>query len=323
MYPTLRAVSTSMLLVFAVPALAQQYPAKPVRLVVGFAPGGGTDLLARVIGAKLTEYWGQQVVVENRPGATGTIGADFVAKAPADGYTILLGSVNSNAIAPSVFRKLPYDPVRDFSSIAYVGYAPNIFVVHPSLPVKTVKEVIALAKAKPGQLASASSGPGSTQHLALEMFMTYTSVKIIHVPYKGSGQAVLDLIAGNVQMNFDVVPPIIEHVRSGRLRPLAATTLKRASQLPDTPTLDEVGLKGFEMANWYSYFGPSGVPRDIVAKLNNDINRALQDPAVRKRLTDAGNEIGGRMTPESLDAYVRSEVAKFAKVVKDAGVQIE
>jgi tripartite-type tricarboxylate transporter receptor subunit TctC len=319
----LRMITVSIFLAFTAPALAQQYPTKPVRVIVGFAPGGGTDILARGISARLTEFLAQQVVVENRPGATGTIGADYVAKAPPDGYMILLGSVNSNAIAPSVFRKLPYDPLKDFTSIAYVGYAPNIFVVHPALPAKTVKEVIALAKAKPGQLASASSGPGSTQHLALEMFMTYTGVKIIHVPYKGSGPAAIDLIAGQVQMNFDVVPPIIEHIRSGRLRPLAATSLKRSTQLPDTPTLNEVGLKGFDISNWYSFFGPAGMPRDIVVRLNRDINKALQDPGIRKRLSDAGNEIGGDLTPEALDAYVRTETAKFAKVVRDAGIQAE
>jgi tripartite-type tricarboxylate transporter receptor subunit TctC len=304
-------------------ALAQAYPAKPVRMVVGFVPGGGTDILGRVIGAKLTELWGQQVVIENRPGATGTIGADFVAKAPPDGYTLLLGSVNSHAIAPSVFRKLPYDPVKDFSSIAYVCYTSNIFVVHPSLPVRTVKDVIALAKAKPGQLSSASAGPGSVQHLALETFKVYTGVNIVHIPYKGSGQAVLDLIAGNVQMNFDVVPPIIEHIRRERLRPLAATTLKRASQLPEIPTLDEVGLKGFDVANWWAVFGPPGMPKEIVTKLNNDLNKVLQDPVIRKRLTESGYEFNPPGTAESLEAYVRAEVAKYAKVAKVAGMQVD
>ena len=301
---------------------AQSYPAKPVRLVVGFAPGGGTDILARGLGQKLTEYWSQQVVVDNRPGATGTIGADFVAKAVPDGYTLLLGSVNSNAIAPSIFPKLPYDPVRDFASIFYVGYNPNVLVVHPSIPARNVKELIALAKARPGQLASASAGLGSTQHLALEMFKLYTRVDIIHVPYKGSGQAILDLVGGTVSMNFDVMPPVIEHIRQGRLRALAMTTAKRSPQLPDVPTMDEAGLKGFEMSNWYAVFGPGGTPRDVVARLNADFNRALQDPGVRKRLTDAGTEIGGG-SAESLDSYVRTEVVKYAKLVKDARVQID
>jgi len=303
-------------------AHAQSYPAKPVRLIVGFAPGGGTDILARALGAKLTEFWGQQVVVENRPGATGTIGADFVAKAPADGYTLLLGSVNSNAIAPSIFAKLPYDPLKDFAGVAYVGYNINTLVVHPSIPARTVQELIALARSKPGQLTSASAGLGSTQHLALEMFKLSAKVDIIHVPYKGSGQAILDLVGGNVSMNFDVMPPVIEHIRQGRLRALAVTTLKRSSQLPDIPTMSESGLKGFEMSNWYAVFGPANTPRDIVAKLNADFNRALQDPAVRKRLTDAGTEVGGA-TPEWLDGYVRTEVVKYAKLVKDARVQID
>ncbi len=303
-------------------AQAQSYPAKPVRLVVGFAPGGGTDILARGIGQKLSEYWGQQVVVENRPGATGTIGADFVAKAIPDGYTLLLGSVNSNAIAPSIFPKLPYDPVRDFASIAYIGYNLNVLVVHPSIPARNVAELIALAKAKPGQLTSASAGLGSTQHLALEMFKLYTKVDIIHVPYKGSGQAILDLVGGTVSMNFDVMPPVIEHIRHGRLRALAMTTAKRSPQLPDVPTMDEAGLKGFEMSNWYAVFGPANTPKDIVAKLNADFNRALQDPAVRKRLTDAGTEIGSA-SAEWLDGYVRTEVVKYAKLVKDARVHLD
>ena len=304
-------------------ALAQSYPVKPVRLVVGFPPGGGTDLLARTVGGKMTESLGQQVIVDNRPGAAGTVGADHVAKSAPDGYTILFGSVNSNAIAPSIYKKLPYDPVRDFSSIAYLGYAPNVLVVHPSVPVKNVKDLIALAKSRPGQLTSASSGAGTTQHLALEMFKGYTGVNILHVPYKGSGQAVVDLVAGHVLMNFDVVPPIIAHVRDNRLRPIAVTTMNRATQLPDVPTLNESGLKGFEMANWYSVFGPAGLPKDIVTRLNTEVNKALADPAVKKRLTDAGNELGGRSKPEELDAYVRAEVVKYAKVVKDAGIQLD
>ena len=298
------------------------YPAKPVRMVVGFAPGGGTDIVARVIGAKLSEWWGQQVVVENRAGATGTIGADFVAKAAPDGYTLLMGHVNSNAIAPTLFKKLPYESPKDFAAVAYVGYVPNVLTVHPSLPVKTVKELTALAKAKPGELTCASSGTGSTQHLALEMYMTLTGVKIIHVPYKGSGQAIVDLVAGQVGMNFDTMPPVIDHIRSGRLRALAVTTPKRAAQLPDAPTLEETGLKGFEMTNWYGVVAPAAVPKDIIAKLNADINRALQDPTVRKRLVDVGTEISGG-TPEAFDAFIRSEIAKYTRLVKVAGVTVE
>jgi len=303
-------------------ASAQSYPVKPVRLVVGFAPGGGTDILARTIGQKVIEYWGQQIIVDNRPGATGTVGADFVAKAPPDGYTLLLGSVNSNAIAPSVFPKLPYDTVRDFSSIVYVGYNPNVLIVHPSIPVRSVKELVTLAKSRPGQIASASAGVGSTQHLALEMFKLATGVDIIHVPYKGSGQAILDLVGGTVSMNFDVMPPVIAHIRQGRLRPLAITTLKRSGQLPDVPTMIEAGVKDFEMSNWYAAFGPAGLPRDIVARVNTEFNKALQDPVVRKRLTESGTEVGGG-TAESLTSLVQSETVKYAKLVKDARVQLD
>ncbi len=303
-------------------ASAQQFPTKPIRLLVGFAPGGGTDIVGRVIGQKLSEWWGQQVVVENRAGATGTIAADFVSKAAPDGYTLLMGHVNSNAIAPTLFKKLPYDAVKDFASVTYIGYVPNVLTVHPSLPVKSVKDLVALAKTRPGELTCASSGTGSTQHLALELFMTLTGVKIIHVPYKGSGQAIVDLVAGQVQMNFDTMPPVIDHIKSNRLRALAVTTPKRASQLPDIPTLDETGLKGFEMTNWYGIVAPAGVPRDIINKMSADINKALQDPGVRKRLVDVGTEIGGG-TPESFDNFIKTEIAKYTKLVKAANVQLD
>ncbi len=317
-----RAIAVIALSLAAGTSFAQQYPTKPIRLLVGFAPGGGTDIVARVIGQKLSEWWGQQVIVENRAGATGTIAADFVSKAGADGYTLLMGHVNSNAIAPTIFKKLPYDAIKDFASVTYVGYVPNVLTVHPSLPVRSVKELVALAKSRPGELTCASSGTGSTQHLALELFMTLTGVKIIHVPYKGSGQAIVDLVAGQVLMNFDTMPPVIDHIKSNRLRALAVTTPKRASQLPDIPTLDETGLKGFEMTNWYGVVAPAGVPRDIINKVSADINKALQDPGVRKRLVDVGTEIGGG-TPESFDNFIKTEIAKYTKLVKAANVQLD
>jgi len=317
-----RAIAVIALSLAAGTSFAQQYPTKPIRLLVGFAPGGGTDIVARVIGQKLSEWWGQQVIVENRAGATGTIAADFVSKAGADGYTLLMGHVNSNAIAPTIFKKLPYDAIKDFASVTYVGYVPNVLTVHPSLPVKSVKELVALAKSRPGELTCASSGTGSTQHLALELFMTLTGVKIIHVPYKGSGQAIVDLVAGQVLMNFDTMPPVIDHIKTNRLRALAVTTPKRASQLPDIPTLDETGLKGFEMTNWYGVVAPAGVSRDIINKVSADINKALQDPGVRKRLVDVGTEIGGG-TPESFDNFIKTEIAKYTKLVKAANVQLD
>ncbi len=313
---------TLSLLFAAAPAAAQGYPAKPIRLLVGFAPGGGTDIVARVLAQKLSEWWGQQVVVENRAGATGTIAADLVAKSPADGYTLLMGHVNSNAIAPTLFKKLPYDAVKDFASVTYVGYVPNVLTVHPSLPTKNVKELIALARTRAGELTCASSGTGSTQHLALEMFMTLTGTKIIHVPYKGSGQAIVDLVAGQVQMNFDTMPPVLDHIRATRLRALGVTTPKRTDQLPAVPTLAETGLKGFEMTNWYGVVAPAATPRDIINRINADLNKALADPAVRKRLADVGTEIGGG-TPEWFDAHIRSDIAKYTRLVKVANVQLD
>jgi tripartite-type tricarboxylate transporter receptor subunit TctC len=301
---------------------AQQYPSKTMRMIVGFAPGGGTDVVARVIGAKLTESYGQQVIVDNRAGATGTIGADIVAKSAPDGYTLLMGHVNSHGIAPNLFKKLPYDAQRDFAMIAYVGYVPNVLVVHPSIPAKNVNELVALAKAKPGTLTYASSGIGSTQHLAGEMMKLTTGVNILHVPYKGSGQAIIDLLAGHVAMNFDTMPPILNSVRQNKLRALAVTTPKRAAQLADTPTMLEVGLKGFEMTNWYGVMGPAAMNKDNVAKLNAEINRIVGLPDAKARLEDVGTQLNPIST-EQFASFLGSEIAKYAKLVKAAGVSID
>ena len=309
-------------LVVAAPVHAQQYPARTIRLLVGFAPGGGTDVVARVIGAKLTESWGQQVVVDNRAGATGTIAADLVAKAAPDGYTLIMGHVNSHAIAPSVFRKLPYDSQKDFAMIAYVGYVPNVLVVHPSIPATSVKELVALAKARPGQLSFASSGVGCTQHLAGEMFMLSTNTRIVHVPYKGSGQAIVDLLAGHVALNFDTMPPILNNVKEGRLRALAVTTPKRVPQLPNIPTMLEVGMTGFEMTNWYGVMGPANTPRDVVTKLNAEINRIMTLPDAKQRLEEVGTQLDPK-SPEQFATFLRSEVQKYARVTKDAHVKID
>ena len=309
-------------LVVAAPVYAQQYPTRTIRLLVGFAPGGGTDVVARVIGAKLTESWGQQVVVDNRAGATGTIAADLVAKAAPDGYTLIMGHVNSHAIAPSVFRKLPYDSQKDFAMIAYVGYVPNVLVVHPSIPATSVKELVALAKARPGQLSFASSGVGSTQHLAGEMFMLSTNTRIVHVPYKGSGQAIVDLLAGHVALNFDTMPPILNNVKEGRLRALAVTTPKRVPQLPNIPTMLEVGMTGFEMTNWYGVMGPANTPRDVVTKLNAEINRIMTLPDAKQRLEEVGTQLDPK-SPEQFATFLRSEVQKYARVTKDAHVKID
>jgi len=303
-------------------ALAQAYPSKPVRMIVGFPPGGGTDVVARVISQKLTEWWVQPVTVENRAGATGTIGADVVAKSPPDGYTLLMGHVNSTGIAPNLFAKLPYDPIKDFAAVAYVGYVPNVLAVHPSINVKSVKELVALLKQQPGKLNYASSGNGSTQHLAGEMFKQLTGTSIVHVPYKGSGDAIKDLLAGVVAMNFDTMPPVMPHIQAGKLRGLAISTPKRLPQLPDVPTFLEEGITGFDVANWYGVMAPGGTPRDIVQKLNADINKAMQVPEVRARLEGVGTQLKEQSAAE-FEAYMKSEVAKYAKLIKDTGVKIE
>jgi tripartite-type tricarboxylate transporter receptor subunit TctC len=291
-------------------------------MIVGFPPGGGTDVVARVIGAKLQEWWGEAVAVENRPGATGTIGADAVAKSAPDGYTLLMGHVNSTGIAPNLFAKLQYDPIKDFSGVAYVGYVPNVLAVHPSVPASSVKELIALAKAKPGAMNYASSGNGSTQHLAGEMFKQLTGTDIVHIPYKGSGDAIKDLLSGTVNMNFDTMPPVLPHLQAGKLRGLAISTPRRVPQLPDVPTFAEAGITGFDVTNWYGVMAPSGTPREIVLKLNADINKAMQVPEVRARLEAVGTQLREMSAPE-FDAYMKAEVSKYAKLIKDAKIRIE
>jgi tripartite-type tricarboxylate transporter receptor subunit TctC len=303
-------------------AHAQQYPTKPVRVVVGFAPGGGTDIVARIISAKLTELWGQSFVVDNRAGAAGTIGADLTAKSSPDGYTLMMGHVNSHGIAPNLYKKLPYDAQRDFAMVAYVGYVPNVLVVHPSIPAKNVAELVAIAKAKPGTLNYASSGVGSTQHLAGELFQITTGAKIVHVPYKGSGPAVVDLIAGHVVMNFDTMPPVLPHIRSGKLKALAVTTPQRANQLAQVPTMIESGLKGFEMTNWYGVMAPAKPPRDIVSRLNTEINKIMALPDAKAKLEEVGTQLNP-MTPEQFEKFLGSEITKYAKLIKAAGVSIE
>ncbi len=306
----------------ATAAQGQTYPTKPIRMIVGFPPGGGTDVVARVIAQKLSEWYGQPVTVENRPGATGTIGADVVAKSAGDGYTLLMGHVNSTGIAPNLFSKMAYDPIRDFAAVAYVGYVPNVLAVHPSVPAKSMKELIALAKSKPGEMNYASSGNGSTQHLAGEMFKQLTGVSIVHIPYKGSGDAIKDLLAGVVSMNFDTMPPVMEHIRGGRLKGFAISTPRRLPQLPDVPTFEEEGLTGFDVTNWYGVMAPAATPREIVTKLNADINRAMQVPEVRARLEGVGTQLKEQSAAD-FDAFMKAEVAKYARLIKAAGIKID
>lgn len=309
-----------LLFAVSIAAHAQTYPTKSVRILVGFAPGGGTDIVARVIGQRLSEVWGQPVQVENRAGATGAIAADFVAKAPADGYTLLMGHANSHAIGPHLI-KLPYDPLKDFAPVSYVGYVPNVLAVHPSIPAKSVKELVALLKAAPGKYDYASSGNGSTQHLAGELFQLLTDVKIVHVPYKGSGDAIKDLLAGVVAMNFDTMPPVMEHIRGARLKGLAISTARRLPQLPDVPTFDEEGIKNFEVLNWYGIMAPGATPRDLVSRLNVSINRVMREPDVKARLEQVGTQLH-ETTPEEFEAFMRTELAKYGKLIQDANIKL-
>ncbi|MDB5803704.1 MAG: Tricarboxylate transport protein TctC [Betaproteobacteria bacterium] len=304
-------------------AQAQAYPNHPIRLIVGFPPGGGTDIVARVVGQKVSEALGQQMVIENRPGATGTIAANAVAKAAPDGYTLLVAHVNSNAIAPNIFAKIPYDARKDFASVIYLGYVPNVLAVNPKgVPAKNLRELVTYAKLHPGQLSFASSGNGSTQHLAGEMLKLSAGINIVHVPYKGSGQAITDLLANIVQLNIDTMPPVIEHIKSGSLRAMAVTTPKRASQLPDVPTFVEEGMAGFTMTNWYGIAAPAGTPPEIVRKLNAEFDKALADKEVRAKLIPVGAELVGG-SPGEFDAMIKADLDKYAKLVKDAHIQME
>jgi tripartite-type tricarboxylate transporter receptor subunit TctC len=303
-------------------AAAQPWPNRQAKILVGFPPGGGTDVVARLIAQKLQESMGQPFVVENRAGATGTIAADLVAKSPPDGYTILMGHVNSNAIAPNLFKTLPYDAVADFQPVTYVGYVPNILAVHPAVPVKNVAELIAAAKAEPNKFSYASSGVGSTQHLAGEMFQILTGTKFVHIPYKGSGQAIADLLSGQVALNFDTMPPVLPHIQAGKLKAFAISTPQRLPQLPDVPTFTEVGITGFDVTNWYGVFVPAKTPKEIVNKLSAEINKAMQDPATRAKLVEIGTQLGGG-SPQDFEVFLKAELAKYSRLVKEAKVSID
>ena len=304
-------------------AQAQPYPNKPIRLIVGFPPGGGTDVVARIIQPKLAEHLGQPVVIENRPGATGTVAAGMVAKSPADGYTLMMGHVSVNAIAPSLFPKLPYDVIRDFAPVTLTASVPHFVVVHPSLPVTSVKELIAHSKAQPGKLSFPSAGNGSTPHLAGEMFKSMAGINLVHVPYKGTGQSMQDLLAGQHQVAFDTLPASAPYVRAGRLRALAVSSTKRLAEFPDVPTVAEAGVPGYQLATWYGVFAPAGTPLAIVNRLHAEIARAMQAPETRVRLGEIGVDDTVTRSPEEFAAIVRADTARYAKVVKDAGLKID
>ena len=301
---------------------ATAYPTKPIKIVVPFPPGGATDILARAIGFELQKTWGQSVVIENKPGAGGNTGADLVAKSPADGYTLIMATVGTHAINMSLYAKMPYDAVKDFEPIVLVAGVPNLLVVHPSVPAKSVKELTALAKAQPGKLNVASSGNGTSIHLAAELYKQMAGVDILHVPYKGSAPAVADLLGGQVQLMFDNMPVSLPHAKAGKLRALAVTSLKRSPALPDVPTMDVEGLKGFDATSWFGLLAPAGTPKDIIAKLNSASVAALATSEMRERLAAQGADPVGN-TPEQFATFIKAEIEKWAKIVKASGARVD
>jgi tripartite-type tricarboxylate transporter receptor subunit TctC len=297
-----------------------QYPAKPIRLVVTAAAGSGPDLAARIIGQKLNVALGQPVVIENRAGAGGSIAAEVVAKAPADGYTLVMASAGSHAVSPALYPNLGWDPVRDFVPITIVSVAPNILIVHPSLPAKSVRELVALARARPGELSFGSGGSGSTAHLSGELFRMMAKIRIVHIPFKGAPSAALGVIGGQVEMGLLNLPPTLPQVRSGRLKALAVTTARRASAVPDLPTIAEDGVPGYEASTWYGVMAPAGTPADITAKLYAVVIAGLRADDTRARIAaDGGEVVGG--TPEEFAAALKRDLAKWIRVVKESGAR--
>ncbi|HEY9447194.1 MAG TPA: tripartite tricarboxylate transporter substrate binding protein [Burkholderiales bacterium] len=306
----------------ALHASAQAYPARAVRMIVPFPPGGPNDILGRVVAQKASESLGQQIIVDNRGGAGGIIGTEAAAKAAPDGYTLLLSGTAALSINPSLHAKLPYDPVKDFAPISLLATAPSILIVHPALPVKTVKEFIALAKRKPGALNYASAGIGTPPHLAGELFKSMAGINITHVPYKGGGPALTDLLAGQVELYFSGISSAIPLIKDGRVKAIAVTSAKRSSIMPEMPTIAESGLPGYEVGNWYAILGPAGLPREIVSRVNTEIVKALKSPDTRRRVLELGADPVGS-SPEQLAIHMKAEIAKWAKVIKAAGIKAE
>lgn len=304
----------------ALPATAQTYPVKPIRIVVPFTPGGPNDILARTVGQKMTGSWGQQVIVDNRPGGGTVIGTQFVARAPADGYTLLMVAT-SMAVNPSLRAKLPYDTMNDFTPVTLLIFSPNVLVTHPSVPVRSVKELIALAKAHPGQISYASGGTGAATHLAGELLAMEGKVKMIHVPYKGAAPATVDLLSGQVSFMFGTILPTIPHIKAAKLRAIAVTSPERAAVLPGVPTVAET-LAGFDATSWYGLFAPAGTPQDVIAKLHAESARIINSPEIRERLLAEG-AVPAALGPREFAVHFRREVEKWGKVVKAAGIRLE
>jgi len=301
-------------------AMAQNYPNRPVRMLVGVVPGGATDILARIFAQKLAESWRQQVVVDNRPGANQIIAADLTAKAAPDGYTLQMIPAGF-AINPAMHPKLPYDPIRDFTAISMVAMVPNVMVVHPSIPVKTVNDFIAYARARPGQLSYGSSGVGSPSHLCGELLSAITRIPLSHVPYKGQGQAMIDLLGGHLKLAFPSIPASIPFLRTGKLIALGVATNRRSSALPDVPTIDESGVKGYDVSAWYGVIGPPKMPKPLLARINGELNRILKTPEVAQAMSQQGADPLGS-TPEEFAAAIAIDIPKWKKIVADAGIKV-
>jgi tripartite-type tricarboxylate transporter receptor subunit TctC len=303
-------------------AAAQQYPVKPVRIVVGFTPGGGNDVISRLVASNLTAAFGRQFVVENRPGAGGMIAAELVAKSPPDGYTLFLAGVATHGINPNLQKNIPYDPIKDFDPVSLIASAPALLAVHPSLPARTVKQFIAFAKARPGQLNYASSGHGSSSQLAAELFNSMAGTKIQHVPYKGIGAASTDLLSGQVQVMFNAAAALLVHTRSGRMRALGIGSLQRIPAIPDIPTLSESGVPGYQSGSWYGFVVPAGTPRAIIDRLSRETAAAVKSPDISGKLAAEANLVIGS-SPEEFSAHIKGELARIGKVIRDAGITME
>jgi tripartite-type tricarboxylate transporter receptor subunit TctC len=317
-----RLTLTAALATFAAAALAQGYPSKPIKLIVPFPPAGSTDISARAVAGKLGERLGQPVVIENKPGAGGNIGTDVVAKSAPDGYTLIVGTVGTHGINPSLYSKMPYDHVKDFVPVILLSKTPNVLVVPAAFPANSVKDVIAMAKAKPGELTFASSGSGTSIHLSGELFNSMAGTKMQHIPYKGSGPMLIDLIAGTTNMAFDNLSATMAHIKGGKLRALATTGAQRSPALPELPTVSEAGLAGYEVTSWNAIFAPAGTPKEIVDRLNRETRAILESAETRKYFAEQGAESGGG-TPAELATFVREETAKWQKVVKDSGAKVD
>jgi tripartite-type tricarboxylate transporter receptor subunit TctC len=309
-------------LAFIGTASGQSYPAKPIHLIVPFTPGGTTDIMARTIGQKWTEFWGKQVVIDNRPGAGGTVGVEAAAKSAPDGYTVLVGHIGTMAVNPALYPKLPYDPLKSFAPVVQISFVPSVLVVHPSVPAKTVAELISLVKANPGKFNYSSAGGGSAAHLSMEYFKLQTGTDIVHVPYKGTAPSLTDLVGGQVAMTMTGAPAVMPHVRAGRLRALGVSSTFRIEVAPELPTIAESGVPGFDATQWYGILVPAGTPRDIVMTLNAATRRIMQSNEVKERLAGEG-AIAASGTPEEFGDLIRREMARWGEVVRKAGMKVE